>query len=115
MARGTLRLLRDALPDRTYRAENLVPRDAARALNASRDAKVLIEALEGLLLYNPALATSAVRAFKRKLVQSHRREQRATRSGGRGIAKSRLMLNAAHRTCAGWPVLDEDWTVVRRG
>jgi len=51
-ARATLRLLRNALPAATYRRENEALRNAARPLSATRDAKVLIDALDALAARN---------------------------------------------------------------
>src|SRR5262245_2995118 len=47
--RASLRLLRDVIPVETYRRENETLRDAARPLSATRDAKILIDALDSLV------------------------------------------------------------------
>lgn len=57
-ARTVLRLLRPVLRDRIYRRENAVLRDAAHALNAARDAKMLAETLQSLLRRAPVLRES---------------------------------------------------------
>jgi CHAD domain-containing protein len=46
--RAVLRLVRPAIGEKTYRAENICFRDAARPLTEVRDAKTLLEALDGL-------------------------------------------------------------------
>src|SRR5262245_27495457 len=47
--RAVLRLVRPAIGEKTYRAENTCFRDAARPLTEVRDAKILIETLDGLV------------------------------------------------------------------
>jgi CHAD domain-containing protein len=46
--RAVLRLVRPALGEKAYRAENSCFRDAARPLTEVRDAKILVETLDGL-------------------------------------------------------------------
>jgi CHAD domain-containing protein len=47
--RAVLRLVRPAIGEATYRAENTCFRDAGRPLTEVRDAKILIETLDGLV------------------------------------------------------------------
>jgi CHAD domain-containing protein len=54
-SRTALRLLRPALADPIYRRANALLRDAARTLNAPRDAKALTEVLRSLCRNNRAL------------------------------------------------------------
>jgi CHAD domain-containing protein len=49
--RALLRLVRPAIGNATYRAENVGFRDVARPLTEVRDAKILIETLDGLIAH----------------------------------------------------------------
>ena len=49
-SRAALRLLRDAIGEIAYRRENNALRDAARPLGVARDSKVLLAALDDLVV-----------------------------------------------------------------
>jgi len=113
-ARATLRLMRDALPARTFRTQNLALRDAARPLNATRDAKVLIDALDRLAK-DDEVETSSIKALRRMLVSSLDEARRVVTHGRSGVALARRRLRAAHRRAARWPADDDGWPVLRKG
>src|SRR6185437_16474643 len=67
-ARATLRLLREALGNSTYKRENAAIRDAARPLSEVRDGRVLLDALRSLVkYYGPTARALPLEGFKRLL------------------------------------------------
>jgi CHAD domain-containing protein len=66
--RATVRLVRGAIGDETYRRENAAFRESGRRLSAARDASVLIEALEKLeKASGEELPREATAEFRRRL------------------------------------------------
>jgi len=113
-ARATLRLLRDALGDTTYRRENFALRDVARPLGAARDGKVLLDTLEGLVeRYGPVARAIPVDELRKALRRERLRSRRAlSASVGKSI---RTALRAAHERSARWRVGDAGWRVIGNG
>jgi CHAD domain-containing protein len=111
-ARATLRLIREALPAKTYRRENRALRDAARPLSALRDARILLETLDRLPKDSGKRRRAGdFAAFERALVAEKAR-LRSRRSGPENAALARKRLRAARRevtrwrfTASGWPPL----------
>lgn len=115
-SRATLRLLRDALPERVYRRDSAALRDAARSLSAVRDAKVLIDALDRLLkLYVKAEGTRPSRRFRLLLVRENREARHRALSNRKGMAFSRRSLRTVLERAARWKVGEQGWPVIGRG
>jgi CHAD domain-containing protein len=109
-ARATLRIMRDAIPERTYRRENRVLRDAARPLSIVRDARVLLDTLQLLeRLYGPAAEQSVPAAFVQKLEQAQTRARRAALSSSRSSDKQKAPLLEARRRVSGWRISELGW------
>lgn len=82
-SRAALRLLRITLGERTYRRENTMLRDAARALNRARDARVLAEALQGMRANGAGLQRDAASTELEHLLRTEQTEvQRELRANG---------------------------------
>jgi CHAD domain-containing protein len=108
-ARATLRLLRDALGRSAYKKENAALRDAARPLSEVRDGRVLLDALNSLVEYYGAPASSLhLTRFKRVL--SRRRTELRHR-----ILDHRGPLRAARKTLRDVRSRSEKWHVGRHG
>ncbi len=113
-ARAGLRLLRPVLGRAAFRRENAALRDAARCLTAIRDAKVLVDSVDGLAKH-AALADRRALLVERAVLLTHRREVRQR------FDRDRKALDAARRALAaaagrigrrspgshGWSVLGE--------
>lgn len=115
MARATLRLLRDGLPSKEYRAENRRLRDAAKPLSEARDALVLKNAFEHILantrgrgLRDDALEVE--RMLANDQLKAHRRV-----ASRRGIPHSRRLLHKAHTRASGWHFGKEGWSIIGAG
>jgi CHAD domain-containing protein len=74
--RAVLRLVRPAIGDRCYRAENTCFRDAARPLTEVRDARILIETLDKLVEHFQEQIAGRAFAGVRKSLQDHLRAVR---------------------------------------
>jgi CHAD domain-containing protein len=113
-ARGTLRLLRPAVAERAYRAENHALRDAARLLSAARDGPVLVKALTRLQakIEDPA-ARRGVAAFGAWLRERAARERRASLQ--HGFPQARTILRTALKRLRSWRAPGRGWKPVREG
>jgi CHAD domain-containing protein len=94
-ARASLRLLRPALKNGTYREWNAAMRDAARPLSAVRDAKVLLDTLRMLGERYP-VQSMRLDGFQRVLNEQRARTSREVLgSEGKVLARSRKLLREA--------------------
>jgi CHAD domain-containing protein len=109
-ARATLRLLRDSIPDEIYRRENAVLRDAARPLSATRDAKVLIDAVNTLIKKKSIDAASAD-ALRAALQQDRERVQRQVASH-HSVTHSRRALRTVRERAVRWRLTKDDGSLL---
>ncbi len=100
--RAVLRLVRDPLGDRVYRAENVALRDAGRLIGNSRDATVMVETVVGLsFLYRDVLQPGAFDILRSHLLERDKLLRRR-------VSRSRLddvmaTLGAVRNRFAAWP------------
>lgn len=112
-SRAALRLLRPALGEASYRRENALLRNAAHALNAARDAKVLRQTLGGLRRGHRALrGDAAVTALLRTLQAERLREQRRLREHPQRLQRSRRALERLCARVSGWRFGARGWSVL---
>jgi CHAD domain-containing protein len=101
--RAALRLVRPAIGDATYQRENAAFRDTGRRLSRARDAKVLIDTLDGLVeRHADELALVSTSALRAQLEGEHRRAVASLRSSDAAIALSVRELGHARMRTAGW-------------
>jgi CHAD domain-containing protein len=115
-ARATLRLLRDALGNSTYKRENAAIRDAARPLSEVRDGRVLLDALTSLIKYygKPAADLPLAgfkRVLKRRRIQL--RNQIMNRPGP--LRAVRQQLRQVRSRSDEWRVSRRGWSVIGAG
>ena len=109
-SRAALRLLRETLGERTYRRENTMLRDAARALNRARDARVLAEALQGLRANGSGLNGDAASTELEQLLRTEQMEvQRELRKNG-ALDAQRGALQQLVRRSTRWRVGKGGWS-----
>ncbi len=112
-SRATLRLVRDALPDRTYRLANETLRDAARPLSGVRDGRALIDSLDDVVVrerLEPRESMSLRRALRQELRDLRRKMERDDRTFQRTLASLRAARNRVARSGldpCGWPLAPE--------
>jgi CHAD domain-containing protein len=109
-SRAAVRLLRTALGSARYHRENERLREAGRALNAVRDAKVLVRTLDLLRERDPQLrADPAVSELSRRLRAAQRQTQRLLRRQPPPLRAARRTLQHARFSASQWPVGDRGW------
>jgi CHAD domain-containing protein len=101
-ARAMLRLMRDALGNEIYRRENEALRDAARPLSASRDSKVLLEAIDTLASKGD-LDDAIVDTVRAALTREQARVQKRA-AASKSLLTSRRLLRAVLRRATRWPI-----------
>lgn len=115
-ARATLRLLREALSDTEYRREDQMLRDAAQPLSAARDAKILLEALDGLQQqYRGARHIKGARRFRRVLRQARFQARRRALTDAAGVRQTRELLGKARARAKRWPLGHDGWERLAQG
>jgi len=96
-ARANLRLLRPLVGERAYARENAALRDAARPLGAIRDARVIVETLEGILEREKNASRRALLVKLRALLDEARTSAWAEIQASGTPAKSAAALDKAWR------------------
>ena len=111
-ARAAVRLVRDVIGKALYQRENHALRDAAHPLSATRDAKILVDALQGMV-EKGAVDRHSGQVLQRSL--DRRRKQLAHRATARSdVASSRRLLRAVDRHVAGWKLARADAALILR-
>jgi CHAD domain-containing protein len=114
--RGALRMVRDGLGEKTFKKENRAFRDAARPLSAARDAKVLVDALDGLIEHaNGTIEGAKLAWLRRTLVEKRQATRKQALGRGRGIDGVVRALEQARMRVSEWPLADCDVKAVKRG
>jgi CHAD domain-containing protein len=115
-ARATLRLLRDAVSDATYKRENVALRDAARPLGAARDAKALITTLDKLVeRYGAPARALPVNGLKRALRRERSDARRRMHNGAASVKVQRAALRKSSKRAATLPTGRHGWEVIGKG
>ncbi len=115
-ARGLLRLVRDSLGEKVYRRENRRFRDAGRPLSQVRDAKVLIDTLDGLLAGHGGEVKAKPFARLREALEAKRREAREGAPGSKdGLARVREAAEEGRAEAKHWSIRPGGWQALRPG
>jgi CHAD domain-containing protein len=115
-ARATLRLLRDALGNTTYKRENAALRDAARPLSEVRDGRVLLDALSSLVKYYGApAATIPLTGFIRSLSRRRTQSRKKVLGGREPLHHARKTLRKVSSRASQWRVGRQGWSVLGAG
>jgi CHAD domain-containing protein len=111
--RSLLRLVRSDLGGRAYRARNRELRDIARGLSRTRDAQVMVLALQALTerYVGQVPATTFQQLQARLEEQAHDADDRL----GDSIAEQIDALRIARDGVASWPLRSVRWRTLRRG
>jgi CHAD domain-containing protein len=115
--RSALRLLRQELGDKRYRAENSAYREAGRLLSPSRDAKVKVETLEDICgRMEGTVPAGAADEWLEVLREERDLAVESTRNGGSAALTEALALVEEGRERVGsWPLEAESWELVGPG
>jgi CHAD domain-containing protein len=114
--RASLRLERFAIGDETYRRENAAFRDLGQRLSAPRDARVLLETLDGLIeRFGDELPRDELGPLRDQLEQSHKRAVTKLRRGRATVDSVRDELEAARVRSASWTYDSDGFEALRPG
>lgn len=110
-SRAAVRLLRVALGDARFRRENARLRDAGRALNEARDAKVLVTTLDSLRRCHPQLERDRVFLALSERLREHQRASRRHLNSATvpSIDVARRSLEQTQFSASRWPVGHGGW------
>ncbi|HEY6484040.1 MAG TPA: CHAD domain-containing protein [Steroidobacteraceae bacterium] len=115
-ARATLRLLRPGLKCTIYRRSNAALRDAARPLGAVRDARVLSDTLNDLLVIHQAGARALqLDGLKQRIRRQHSRARREFIDDPHVLAHSRRLLQRSRTQLHASKLHENDWTLLGQG
>lgn len=114
-SRAALRLIRLALPSRVFRCENSALRDAARPLSRIRDAKVLIDAYDGIVRPLSVARRQTLFPMRELLVADHVRARARLLRNQKSLKPLLGVLRSARRRTQQWPAGPRGWSAVRPG
>jgi CHAD domain-containing protein len=115
-ARATLRLLRDALGNPTYRRENAALRNVARPLGEVRDGRVLLDALSSLVTHRGAPAvTLPLGRFRRTLSLRRVEAQKKILLSPQPLREARKILRQLCSRAGHWRVGRHGWSILGAG
>lgn len=110
--RAALRLSRGAIGERVYVRENTQLREIAGRLSATRDARVLIETLDGLEeQFEADLPAGAIFELRTRLHDEHERALEALKAEDTAASSIEALADAAART-ADWDFARDDFAAL---
>jgi CHAD domain-containing protein len=114
--RAVLRLVRAAIGESNYRAENTCFRDAARPLTTVRDAKILIETFDNLLEhFHGHVAGRSFEATREALQANLRAVRREVLDEQGAFAVTAATLRQARDRVKDWADLPNRWSAIGDG
>jgi CHAD domain-containing protein len=114
--RSLLRLVRDELGDKRYRAENARYRDAARLLARSRDAEVKLATLTSLREHYGTSAPAAAGLVAALRLERQRLSTRAEGDElGERLEQAARAIEAGGAAIEDWPLKSHGWKLMRDG
>jgi len=114
--RAVLRLVRPAIGEKAYRAENNCFRDAGRPLTEVRDAKVLVETLDGLIEHYREHITGRAFADVREALQNNLRSvRRRVLDQKKAFGATAKVVGQARKHVKDWADAPNSWSSVGRG
>ncbi|HSS32761.1 MAG TPA: CHAD domain-containing protein [Solirubrobacterales bacterium] len=114
--RAVLRLLREELGQKRFKAEDQRFRDAARLLAESRDAEVKLETLRALRdKGEQSFPHSGAMAWEKALEADRDRVAAARGEGAARVERARAMVEAAGAGISHWPIGSDSWRLLGPG
>jgi CHAD domain-containing protein len=114
--RGTLRLVRNELGEKTFRLENRTYRDAGRPLSMVRDAKVLLDTLDGLIGHFQGRANPEnLGRLRRILLEKRRATRKQVLHRDGAVPQIIKNLRAARKRLKDWPLKRRGWKAIHGG
>jgi CHAD domain-containing protein len=114
--RGALRLVRDELGEKQFRRENETFRDAGRPLSALRDAKVLVDTLDGLIAhFNGRVKPAGFASLRRILLARRRAKRTEVLERDHAVSKIVKSIRQAKKRVDDWPLRHGGWRAIEPG
>jgi CHAD domain-containing protein len=114
--RGVLRLVRSELGEKSFRRENRTFRDAGRPLSAVRDAKVLVDSLDGLIAhFDGRVSHLRLANLRRELIDRRRASRKQVFETDRAVPKIVRDIQAAKERVNKWPLHKRGWRAIEGG
>jgi CYTH domain-containing protein/CHAD domain-containing protein len=114
--RAVLRLLRDELGHKRFKAENRRFRDAARLLAESRDAEVKLQTLRALRDdAGDGFPLSGALAWEKALESDRNRVAAGQGEGAARIERARATVEEAGAGISHWPIGSDSWRLLEPG
>jgi CHAD domain-containing protein len=114
--RGALRLVRGELGEKYFRRENETFRDAGRPLSAVRDAKVLVDSLNGLIEHFDGRVNRVRLGSLRQFLQQRRRDTRKQiLHDDHAVDRIARHIRAARKRVMTWPLQKRGWRAIEDG
>lgn len=111
--RAVVRLLRGRLGEEEYEEQNRRYRDAARALSASREAKVKLETLDALRERSPNLAPGILAAWREAL--ERQREETLERVDATTVLEAIELIEVGRDGIESWQLGSGSWKTIGPG
>jgi len=114
--RGTLRLVRDELGEKTFQRENRTYRDAGRPLSMVRDAKVLLDSLDGLIEhFHGRVKPQHLSPLRRSLLAKRRNIRKRVLQKDHAVSQIVEDLREAKKRVKDWPLKKRGWKAIEGG
>lgn len=114
--RAVLRLVRPVIGTKTYRAENSCFRDAARPLTEVRDAKILIETLDGLVKhFQEHIDDRAFSDVRKALQENLRAVRRRVLDEQNAFSVAAEVVRQARGRVKSWTDVPKKWSAMGLG
>ncbi|PWT94438.1 MAG: hypothetical protein C5B54_00040, partial [Acidobacteria bacterium] len=114
--RGILRLVQHGISQKSYRRENRAFRNAGRPLSDVRDADIMIETLDQLIVhFSHQVKAHSFRRLRRILVERRRQIRKQLLEKERSMGKISASLRKAERRIKNWTSISNDYKILMRG
>lgn len=113
--RAVLRLLREELGPKRFKAENRRYRDAGRMLAESRDAEVKLQTLRALAEHAGPRFPSTAQAWRQALEADRDRVAAAHGEGAARLERARAALEEAGVGISRWSIANDSWRLLEPG
>ena len=114
--RGALRMVRKELGGKRFDRENGTFRDAGRPLSEVRDAKVMLDTLDGLAAhYKGQLAPGSFKKLRAALAARRREVRERVLNGSRSTRAIVGAVRKSARRVPDWPLAHDGWKAIAAG
>jgi CHAD domain-containing protein len=114
--RGLLRLVRLEIGEAVFKRENRSFRDAGRLLSDLRDSRVMIQTLSDVAeAKQETIDDKVFKALKTELEEKYDATRQRVVQEEQGLVEASLMVRAAQKRVADWPIGDDSYAAIAGG